>query len=487
MDLFSSVLPETGGSQQSLRDDGQEGDRVAGDQIWTSVLLRANTGFFNPTYFSDDTNSPPGLYFWDVGDVNIIELNGQTNGFLLSPQVGFIDPHIPIGVPVSKSADVQVMPHLINVRGTNQASQRFLRATTFDLAAVTMTVYAAIPDTFDMLTFFTSDHVETQPSGSSVNFTAGRHTSVQVNYTGTGQGTYDGSSSWGSAGKLLGVNVLDAGDRGTYANNATHEVLHQWSAFTDASLQLEDGTGHYNYRSGTGSLLGGALFIATNGGYVINCNEGPGGAHTASAMDKYMMGLIDGSAVPPVPIESSLLPSPFFSCGQVVSSNDIVATVSTAQIQQFHGVRTPGPATSQHDFAIGFVIESNGRLLNPTELTFYEILARYYTQPWPDSKPLPTVGFGWVPITKFFGSGTTWRSYVRSFVEPAMGSAVKVAGNGIAIRGTGFPLASYTLLGSTNLTAWTAVSALRADTNGIFQYTNYPPPGLQFYRAVWNE
>ena len=60
-------------------------------------------------------------------------------------------------------------------------------------------------------------------------------------------------------------------------------------------------------------------------------------------------------------------------------------------------------------------------------------------------------------------------------------------GNGIALGGTGFPLASYTLLGSTNLTTWTAVSALRADTNGIFQYTNYPPPALQFYRAVWNE
>src|SRR5262249_15728553 len=155
------------------------------------------------------------------------------------------------------------------------------------------------------------------------------------------------------------------------------------------------------------------------------------------------------SGVPPVPVVSSSAPSPFNTCGQIVSNNDIVATTSISQIQLMHGVRSPGPATSQHDFALGFVIESNGRLLNGTEMTFYEILARYYTQPWLGAQP-PTVGFGWVPITKFFGSGTTWRSYVRSFVQPVMTPVMNVPGGGVAISGTGYPLASYTLQGSSN-------------------------------------
>src|SRR5205823_4465725 len=103
-------------------------------------------------------------------------------------------------------------------------------------------------------------------------------------------------------------------------------------------------------------------------------------------------------------------------------------TVTIAQVQALHGVRLPGPATSQHAFDLGFVIESNKRLLNATELTFYEILARYYTQPWPASKPDPLLSSGWVPITKFFGSGSTWRSYAGAFVQPRIPSITRMPG-----------------------------------------------------------
>jgi hypothetical protein len=220
---------------------------------------------------------------------------------------------------------------------------------------------------------------------------------------------------------------------------------------------------------------------------LINCNEGSGGAHYAPPLDKYMMGFLDASNVPPIPIASSSGPSPFTVCGTVLPTSDIASTVTIDQIQLSAGVRTPSLATAQHDFTLGYVIESKGRMLNATELTFYEILGRRVAQPVPPSQPDPYIGFGWTSVTKFFGAGTTWKTYVPSYVQPSISSATLVPGAGVTVEGVGFPRASYTLLGSSNLVSWQTVATVRADTNGVFSGTVDVPGPVQFYRAVWNE
>jgi PKD repeat protein len=120
-----------------------------------------------------------------------------------------------------------------------------------------------------------------------------------------------------------------------------------------------------------------------------------------------MMGLIDGINVPPLYAFAPVNPLP---CGQVI--NNVVTTVTIEDIQSLHGIRTPGPTGAKRDFRIGFVAESNERLLNPTELTFYEILAGHYTNAIQPEDPDPYLGFNWVPITRFFGEGTTWKSSI---------------------------------------------------------------------------
>jgi hypothetical protein len=82
--------------------------------------------------------------------------------------------------------------------------------------------------------------------------------------------------------------------------------------------------------------------------------------------------------------------------------------VTIGDIQSIHGVRSPGPREAQRDFAVAFVAETHERLLNPTEMTFYNILARHYTKVLPQEAPDPYIGKGWQPITRFFGEGTTW-------------------------------------------------------------------------------
>ena len=59
---------------------------------------------------------------------------------------------------------------------------------------------------------------------------------------------------------------------------------------------------------------------------------------------------------------------------------------------------------------LAFVAESHDRLLDPTEMTFYEILADHYTRTVPAGDPDPYMGFDWPPVTRFFDEGTTWRS-----------------------------------------------------------------------------
>jgi hypothetical protein len=256
--------------------------------------------------------------------------------------------------------------------------------------------------------FFSTSKIERLPRLSVPNFHSGVQSAVRVNYTGTGLVPFDDTAFFGSDGRLLGLDVLDAYGRGIVSNNATHELIHQWSSFTSPMLGLSDGTGHYTYRSSVGSFVGGSLWIDNGDGtFTRNCTEGRNGAHHAPPLDKYMMGLIDGTEVAPLHID--------LGTGPICQGQDIIdhySTVTIEDIQGVHGVRTPGPAGAQRNFAIAFVAESHERLLNPTELTFYEILAEHYTKVVPPQDPDPYVGFNWASIDRFFDESTTWRSRI---------------------------------------------------------------------------
>src|SRR5207302_1421160 len=83
---------------------------------------------------------------------------------------------------------------------------------------------------------------------------------------------------YGSGGRLLGVNALDAYARGIVANVATHELLHQWEAYETTALGISDGI-HYGVRTSVGSLIGGFRWLPDGaGGFLLDCTEGRGGA-----------------------------------------------------------------------------------------------------------------------------------------------------------------------------------------------------------------
>jgi len=409
----SLVLP--GPTPLVLGDDGLGGDRVAGDFVFTSPSLRWNTSSNLPPFYLNDPASPSGLHVTDVGIVTIEELGGTVTRFLVRPSVGILRSDIAATAVQSLSPDSAASTHLINIRTDARETQRFLRSLGGNLANLTNPIYEVLPDEFDFFMFFSTNKIEVLPLADAANFRAGIHTTAQVNYAGTGLDVFDRTASFGSNGRLLGANVLDAYRRGLSSNNATHELLHQWVAFTSTVLGLNPDGAHYDPRSSAESLVGGFRWVDNgDGSFTIDCSEGQNAAHHASPLDKYMMGLIDAADVPPLYVYSGASPAPTVRCatGEPIVPNEIVNTKTIGDIQAVHGVRIPSSAEARREFAIAFVAESHERFLNETEMTFYNILAEHYTKTLPTGDPAPYVSTNWAPLTRFFQEGTTWKSEI---------------------------------------------------------------------------
>jgi hypothetical protein len=426
MDNFAGNLVLPGPSPLDLKDDGLGQDQSAGDFVFTAGPFRYNTGWVFPSSYQNDAASPAGIYVESVGFLHVQESDGTTTRFLVFPSIGLVRSDVAVApVVATPAADVAYTAHLINVKTTTRTSQSFMRSLGGDPSAVTTKLYAALPDVFDFLVLCSTDKVERTPYNASQNFVAGIHLQVSNNFTGSTWGIFNNAPFYGSAGKLGSVNALDAYDRGFLGNVVTHEITHQWASYTNTSIGLSDGTGHYDDTSAA-SLVGGFVWNDDlDGTFTRDCNEGRNGGHHAPPLDLYFMGLIDGSAVPT--FYHSQMPA--FSCTDPITA---YYSRTIADVQAAHGVRTPGPATSQKTFAIGFVAETHGRFLNATERTFLELLAAHYTKTLAPSDPDPYMGFNWPPVTRYFGHGTTWRSDVQALVtgvsEPAMGrSSLRLA------------------------------------------------------------
>jgi hypothetical protein len=420
---FHFIVP--GGQQvQPLRDDGLGSDRVAGDFVYTSAPLRYNLGSVIPfpDNFHHDPYSPAGLSIEDLGSVTIQEVGGGTWQFLEAPDVGLLRADIPATEIRALAPNVVASPHLVNVRTTDHAAQRQLRSegNVTSLADAISDIYEVVPDAFDFLTLFSTNRIERIQNTASPNFVAGLHYPVQVNFDGTGQSQYDQSATFGSDGKLLSINFLDAMNRGINSGNATHELVHQWSYYLDPALGL-GANAHPSAYSNIGSLLGGFAWQDNGDGtFTILGEEGSNQATHVAPLEAYLMGLTDGSDIGNLYAYDSASTPPFlkYITAEPVTADEIVVTATLDDIQAVHGVRTPTPESAQRDFSIGFVAESHERLLTVTEMTFYDILAEHYTSQVAVGAPDPRVGFNWAPITRFFGHETSWTSVIPLVLLP---------------------------------------------------------------------
>lgn len=428
LEPWGNLFMVPGSGTLTLRDDGQEGDRAAGDFVYTSGEFRFNPAQPFPTpFYQDNTDSPPGVSITDVGIVKVTELDGAVSTFFNRAQVALLRPDLPTAPIQSLGSDIAISDHLINVRTAGQNTQRTLRGPEIIPERITKRVYQQLPDEFDFFNLFSTQKVEQLPFLSGANFVAGRHVTVQMEANGTGVTPFNNSATFGSGGRLSGINLLDAFDRGIWGANATHELVHQWSAYLSPTLGISEFGGHFLPKTNVGSLVGGQQWLDNgDGSFTINFAEGRNGATYASPLDRYLMGLADRSEVSPLMVySSSLQKSPD---NPIVAADEIVRTTTIDDIIAQHGLRTPGPETARRDFRIGFIAESDHRMLTPTEMTFYEILAAHYTKAIPQGEPTPYMGDGWSPVTRFFGEGASWSSLVPGRSETTNHSPVAQGG-----------------------------------------------------------
>ncbi len=481
MTVWQRFTSESGQTNVTLRDDGLGGDRVAGDFIYTSELIRYNTNYSSglPTYYEYDTNSPAGLMPESIGTVTVTETNGTQSQFLINPEVGILSASIPLTLVVQLSSNVVVSPHLLNVVGTNLFVQKLLRQYSYETGELPGKIYSVFPDAFDFLVYFSTYRIEWVPA-NAYDQIAGVHQSIQVNYTGTGQAEFNDSALYGSQGRLLGVNALDAYDRGILSGICTHEILHQWASFMPA-FPFSDGE-HYVRTSNLDSLLGGGLWDDNGDGtWTLDCKEQAYGPTRLDVFDQYLMGLVATNLVTPLRVYA---PTSIVYCGGIVSN--LVSVVTIEDIVNTYGQRTPGPATAKRDFSVGFVAESNQRLLNQVEMTYYEAFAAHYTKAIPAEQADPLLLFGWAPITRFFGPSTSWSSEVMALIQPVIQSLTHYPDGHCQITAEGLPGWNYALEGSTDLQTWAGITNQVAGTNGTVVLTdvNSNRLGAKFYRLV---
>ncbi len=473
------LVSESGVTNVILRDDGLEGDRVAGDYIFTSERLRYRIE--RPLPVTGSTNAPQGIRTDLVGYVSVLETNSTSTSFLINPAVALLSTNIPMVQTVMLASNIQASTHLINIVQTTRGPQKALRYSTL-LTTAGEQVYSVLPDAFDFLAFFTTDHIEFLPFNTTANFTSGRHLWVRSIPTGTGYQQYDIGSYYGSSNRLQGVVVYDCMTRGISDSiNGMHEFMHQWSSWTSTAFGISTGDGHYRKNSTANSLVGGFLAtFQTNGSTVfIRRDCGSASLHRQAALwDKYMMGLISTSAVPVLYVATNFLT---FDCnGLDLLENTMQVSIST--IANRYGVRTPGPETAQRHFSIAFVAGSHNRLLNATEMTFYDIWAEHFTKQLPAETPPPSLGEGWVPITRYVGEGVTWSSEGLGLIRPKI-TGIERLTNGFQVSGTGYPGRNYRLLATTDFAQWTTVTNSVAETNGLFvlQDAAQPRPYARYY------
>jgi len=394
-----------------MHDDGQSGDRVAGDYVFTAGPFTPNSIWAGagPYDYYYSPGDPENVNIGYVGRIQITETSTAVSEFLINPVVGILNGSVPTAPIHALAPGVAASPHVINVKTSVRNTQGIMRGAGGSISGLTLPIYAAIPDDADMIMCFSTYKIERLPYLSAANFNAGVHSTVRVNFTGTGRAPFDSSAALGSNGVLMSVSFLDAMERGIWASNAVHEVTHQWSSYLSPALQVTDGSGHYLAQSSAASLVGGFQWDDQgNGTYLVNCNIGRNEQSLAPPIDRYMAGLLPGAGVPPIHVNMAV---------SVCDPAPRVPQWSTtiAQIQSAHGVRTPGPAASQKDFVIAFVAESVDRMLTPTEMTYYEVFANHFTLPVPEGDPNPVCGQGWKSMTRYWGPGVTWSSAAPRF------------------------------------------------------------------------
>ncbi len=351
------VLTQENGSETAMRDDGTQGDAVAGDGVYTVQL---------PAALAVSGLQADDVYRKFIGYIDAYVGTSRASRYntfasIWGAEMGVVN-------VVTASATAHYSNYVLNI-----VDPTSFAAGPGDFQPVVSKLYQVLPDQFDFVdVVFDGIHV-----GNRYHF------AVRNDVSGLGMAISNSGSQYGSASRLKGIsafpvnNIFDTVDPGH-----SHEIGHQWINFLKQA-QLATGKPHWPYStlaSGTmgfsipGSLAGGeyrCVLTPVDGGLQALVRTQP---KVFKDLDLYLMGLLPANQVAThyvfkdqvAAASTSCMGTLPYSLFNAISINDIIAS---------DGPRSPAYPNAQKDFKVAVLVVSDAKL-SPEAMAHYHWFAK---------------------------------------------------------------------------------------------------------------
>lgn len=342
------LMLQSSGTEVPMRDDGTMGDKVAGDGLYT-VIVGERDILYNFT--------PDDVHRNFIGYVRPYvgkERVGQWNIFF-----DILTDDVPPAQIRRVSDDIQCTKHLVNIVFP-QFFDDFLRS------AVCRRFYEEFDDDYDFINLI-----------YEISYFQNRfHANIRNDVTGIGMTVFDGSASYGSDGRLMGITVFPIPGLFDGAGPSyQHELGHQWINrlpvppldYAIPHWPLSDlASGIMGWGTGPGGqgLHFNFDLVPDNGDFQLVYNGGP---KEFKDLDLYLMGLIGPDAVGEHFVFDDQDQSP---SARVLHGP--VTTVTIDEIISEIGPRIPDHTISQKVFNVATIIISKDGFVSADTMRLYD-------------------------------------------------------------------------------------------------------------------
>ena len=230
-------------------------------------------------------------------------------------------------------------------------------------------LYGLYPDAFDLVNVVWVDNrVQNR-----------MHATISNHVQGIGRILFDNSAEYGSAGRLLGINIFPISSWFDGASiGFQHETGHQWINWVLPGVphwpisEMAQGIMGYSI---PGTAVGGPFHwrFTPNGDGTYTVHHY--GEHLWEVgfcdLDLYLMGLLAADEVGPALVFENQDQQLCDGCVLQGPTYDADATT----IIDAHGPRVPDASAAPHQFTVGTIVVTRDRLLTAEELAFYDFMA----------------------------------------------------------------------------------------------------------------
>ena len=378
------VTPYTGEPQFSLKDDGSNGDKVAGDGIYSGTF----TPGVSPTL--DALGNTEGRLSYNINMVD-----AKTGATLSSS-------YIELGVVShTQLVDKKFVTQLAGGAITMAPNAIiFSHDPSMSQQDVMKAIYQQFPDVFDLVLIKTAQTVNVYNSSRD-------YEPIRQDVTGIGnQSVFDSSASFGSNSKLRGIirdDVVDAD-----FSIVPHEIAHTYAFYLDSpALDLTRGNGmHMEALATFGDQLSNHQMLVEqpSGDFLIT----PLDSSSYADLTLYLLGFESASEMPTnwrFVLSSDYLPIEHI--GSIIPRS-ATTPLTIGDIQAHFGVRSPDSTKAQHDYRMLIVMDLPlDEMQNPIQPTDAEIAAANTAGVYYASKSADPKATTFDSLTKHKGTLTT--------------------------------------------------------------------------------